>query len=340
MEIITISKFNNNKGLNDEDEEMEDVSNNDQIVTPGELITEDTVWMRGHGTFALGNKTYSSVAGTILKVNKLLSVKPLKGRYTPETGDHIIGRVIEVGNRRWKVDIGARSDAVLLLGSVNLPGGILRRKSDTDELTMRNMLKEGDLLNCEVQSLFQDGSASLHTRSLKYGKLKNGIFLSVPRSLIIRSKNHSFVLQGNVSIILGVNGYIWIYKTPTVDNRLKTDSTASTASKLQSGVMGRQSGYQVGSGSVSLTRLEEESSWEIYSDKNDENISDAIRSNIIRYRNAIQALAHSQIGINESRINMAYEASMAYGSLGSLTEPEVMENISNDVLNGEKMRGS
>ncbi len=367
MDIISVAKFNHHQqpDIDSDDDEMEDVyqeignsnsngnSNSDAIVTPGELITEDTVWMRGHGTYNLTNQTYSSVAGTILKVNKLLSVKPLKGRYTPETGDHIIGRIIEVGNKRWKVDIGARQDAVLVLGSVNLPGGILRRKSDTDELTMRNLLKEGDLLNCEVQSLFSDGSASLHTRSLKYGKLKNGIFLSVPRSLIIRSKNHSFVLQGNVSIILGVNGYIWIYKTPSIDGRLnKINGSSSsnsssnsagnaTANKLQSELQRQQkdSGYQIGSGTVSLTRLEEESSWEIYSDKNDDNISDTIRANIIRYRNAIRALAHCEIGINEARINAAYEATMAYGSLGSLGETEVMESIGSDVLNAEKMRG-
>ena len=83
----------------------------------------------------------------------------------------------EVGNKRWKVDIGANQEAVLMLGSVNLPGGVLRRKSETDELQMRKFLKEGDLLNAEVQSLYADGSASLHTRSLRYGKLRNGYFL-------------------------------------------------------------------------------------------------------------------------------------------------------------------
>ena len=109
-------------------------------------------------------------------MNRLLSVIPLRGRYSPETGDHVIGRITDVGNKRWKVDIGAKQDAILMLGSVNLPGGVLRRKSESDELQMRNFLKEGDLLNCEVQTIFNNGIASLHTRSLKYGKLRNGIF--------------------------------------------------------------------------------------------------------------------------------------------------------------------
>lgn len=37
---------------------------------------------------------------------------------------------------------------------------------------MRKYLQEGDLISAEVQNVFADGSLSLHTRSLKYGKVK------------------------------------------------------------------------------------------------------------------------------------------------------------------------
>jgi exosome complex RNA-binding protein Rrp4 len=46
-----------------------------------------------------------------------------------------------------------------------------RRKLESDELQMRNFFEEGDLLVAEVQSFFSDGAMSLHTRSLKYGKV-------------------------------------------------------------------------------------------------------------------------------------------------------------------------
>lgn len=36
---------------------------------------------------------------------------------------------------------------------------------------MRKYLHEGDLISAEVQNVFVDGSLSLHTRSLKYGKV-------------------------------------------------------------------------------------------------------------------------------------------------------------------------
>ncbi len=37
---------------------------------------------------------------------------------------------------------------------------------------MRNFFEEGDLLVAEVQAFFADGAMSLHTRSLKYGKVR------------------------------------------------------------------------------------------------------------------------------------------------------------------------
>ena len=44
---------------------------------------------------------------------------------------------------------------------------------------MRTFFEEGDLLVAEVQAFFADGSMSLHTRSLKYGKVS----LSVAREI-------------------------------------------------------------------------------------------------------------------------------------------------------------
>lgn len=36
---------------------------------------------------------------------------------------------------------------------------------------MRKYLIEGDLISAEVQSIYADGSLSLHTRSFTYGKV-------------------------------------------------------------------------------------------------------------------------------------------------------------------------
>lgn len=70
-------------------------------------------------------KLVASVAGVVDRVNKLICVKPFKTRYNGEVGDVVVGRITEVQQKRWKVDTNARLDSILMLSSVNLPGGEL-----------------------------------------------------------------------------------------------------------------------------------------------------------------------------------------------------------------------
>ena len=44
------------------------------------------------------------------------------------------------------------------------------------------MLEEEDLISADVQNIFNDGSLSLHTRSLKYGKLGQVCLVNVSKS--------------------------------------------------------------------------------------------------------------------------------------------------------------
>ncbi|XP_032995489.1 exosome complex component RRP4-like [Lacerta agilis] len=188
------------------------------LVAPGDTITTDPGYMRGHGTYLGEEKLVASVAGVVDRVNKLVCVKALKTRYNGEVGDIVVGRITEVQQKRWKVETNSRLDSVLLLSSMNLPGGELRRRSAEDELAMRDYLQEGDLISAEVQAVFSDGAVSLHTRSLKYGKLGQGVLVQVSPSLVKRQKTHFHDLTCGASVILGNNGFIWIYPTPKQKN--------------------------------------------------------------------------------------------------------------------------
>jgi exosome complex component RRP4 len=94
------------------------------FVTPAQVITNDPSFMRGHGTYQQDKNIISSLAGVVEQVNKLVTVKPLRARYGGEIGDVVVGRITEVAQKRWKVDVNARQDGTLLLSSVNLPGGV------------------------------------------------------------------------------------------------------------------------------------------------------------------------------------------------------------------------
>ena len=60
---------------------------------------------------------------------------------------------VQIGGKRWKVDINSRQAATLMLSAVNLPGGIQRRRTNVDELNMRAMYIEGDAISVSAQLL-------------------------------------------------------------------------------------------------------------------------------------------------------------------------------------------
>lgn len=43
---------------------------------------------------------YSSIVGRVERINKLITVKPLKSRYMPQVGDVVIGRVQSISNKK------------------------------------------------------------------------------------------------------------------------------------------------------------------------------------------------------------------------------------------------
>ena len=51
---------------------------------------------RGWGTYADKGIIYSSVAGTVQTISKLITVLPQKSPYKPEIGDVIVARVTNV----------------------------------------------------------------------------------------------------------------------------------------------------------------------------------------------------------------------------------------------------
>ncbi|RAH43331.1 exosome non-catalytic core subunit RRP4 [Aspergillus brunneoviolaceus CBS 621.78] len=315
------------------------------VLTPGEVVTDDPQWMRGHGTYTnpLSTSIIATVAGTVQKTNKLLSVQPLRARYTPEIGDLVVGRIVEVQSRRWKVDVAAPLLAQLPLSAINLPGGILRRRTSADELQIRTFFSEGDLVVAEVQSVHSDGGASLHTRSLKYGKLRNGVFLAVTGTGgsgassstvkggvgsaaaatgavggVVRSRRQVWTVStanggGDVDVILGVNGYIWISK--------HADGATAASSTTEN---------------VSITRMEEMVSSSIYSSQNDE-IPPQTRREIARLAQCIRVLVNGGIRVDEETVMSAYEASLQVDlELGDDEDEDDRRREGREYLEGSK----
>eukprot|EP00755_Sulcionema_specki_P028303 Sspe_Gene.89596::Locus_61341_Transcript_1_1_Confidence_1.000_Length_1075::g.89596::m.89596/K03679/RRP4, EXOSC2; exosome complex component RRP4 len=194
------------------------MSNGKPLVVPGMMLTGDAKkFLHGKGTYQVtaagGEQLYASMVGELTKLSQMVSVEPPTGRYTGNTGDCVVGTITSIAQGKWKVDLNSHLEASLLLSNVNLPGGHLRRKTAEDQRQMRSLYQENDVVSAEVQKVNRDGSVSLHTRSTRYGKLRNGVLVTVPACLIKRLKTHFHDFDFGISALIGVNGRIWLHKT-------------------------------------------------------------------------------------------------------------------------------
>lgn len=141
----------------------------------------------------------------------------------------------------------------------------------------------------------------LHTRSLKYGKLENGIFISVIPQLVKRSKKHFHHLPCGVDILLGSNGYIWVYVDETAFSEQDKEQNFPTSSE------------------VSKSNAEQKLS-------------------VIRIRNAIYILDWYFLSIQPETIMLIYEETIQKEiPVQHMLRPGIMDEIYKTIKNTKEM---
>jgi len=270
-----------------------------QYAYPGQPITSESGHLRGHGTYEKEEELIASVSGLVERVGKLISVKALKSRYNGEVGDVVVGRIVEVAQKLWRVNVHSKQEAILMLSAIHLPGGALRRRTTSDELQMRDYFSENDVISAEVQQIKQDGTLALHTRSAKYGKLSNGILIQVPSVLIKRVKNHFYSFnQFNVDVILGLNGNIWISESSNQLNN-KNDLIEEEMEEIK------------------IEKINEE-----------RNINSKSRERISRTYNSILALSTCFLPIYPDTIAETYESSIELKiETKDIIKPDIIDQV-------------
>ena len=179
-------------------------------LVPGEKVCSAEGLIRGHGTSTDGQIIFSTTYGYPNQVNKFITVAPkYLFKYTPEVGNVVIGRVLQIFSKKWIMDINSRVDSSLALSAILLPGVMQRRKIESDEISMHSFFGINDLVACEVQKVSKSGSVALHTRNERYKRLSNGRLVTVPVFLIPPMKS-KFLNGERVELIVGCNGYVWI----------------------------------------------------------------------------------------------------------------------------------
>lgn len=162
----------------------------------------------------------------------------------------------------------------------------------------------------EVQQFFHDGTISLHTRSLKYGKLGKGQFVKVPPSLVKRCKQHFHSFPFGVDLILGNNGYIFISPAKQSTNNEDEDQSKENSVKTHSTIFNANQAAEAA---------------EAHDSRNLEDlvVDFATREKICRVRNSVLALSKLFLPIHPTAIHDVYEASKHIPAKDMLT-PDVV----------------
>ncbi|KAG7588446.1 K Homology domain type 1 superfamily [Arabidopsis suecica] len=227
---------------------LSSTTNNSVIVA--DSIHEDAFLLKGHGTSEVDGELLATVCGVVTHVDKLVYIRTLRARYKPEVKDIVVGRVIEVSQSCWRVELNSTKDGILKLSSMD--NDVQRRKTYVDELNMRSIIVEDDVVCAEVGCIHRDGTLELRAPSYKYGKLDKGQLLMVDPYLVKKSNHHFHYIESlGIDLIIGRNGFIWVGEHVQAENPIIVDDEMVKHTPLES----RQSILRIGNAIRVLSNL-------------------------------------------------------------------------------------
>jgi len=186
-----------------------------KVVIPGEIIAEGEDFLPGEHTEKIDGKVISLRYGLAEEQNSLVKVIPLSGVYSPRRGNVVIGKIENLTNNGWVVDIGSADSAFLSLMEVP-------RYVNKD--AMEEVFKIDELLIAKIWSIGKRG-IDLSIKSRGYGKIEEGMVFSVNSNKVPRiiGKEGSMINiikeKTGCEIDVAQNGYVWI-TGPSIDDEL------------------------------------------------------------------------------------------------------------------------
>lgn len=196
---------------------MSRVTEENAIVAPGDVITEEDDMRPSSGVYAEEGKIYSKHIGTVKYGEDYVKVQPMDGRYIPEEGDIVIGEVTRVSYSRWNVDLDSPYEGTLNISEAS------DEYVDLDEDDLTDFYDVGDAVVVKVDSVSESMDVDLSMLDDRCRKLEEGRIINISPHKVPRviGKKGTMVQQinqkTNCHVIVGQNGLVWIEgDNPTV----------------------------------------------------------------------------------------------------------------------------
>ncbi|PJE81243.1 hypothetical protein COU58_03350 [Candidatus Pacearchaeota archaeon CG10_big_fil_rev_8_21_14_0_10_32_42] len=176
------------------------------VVIPGETIFEGDDYLPGEYTEKRDGRIVSLRYGLAEEQNGLVKVIPLSGVYSPRRGNVVIGKIENITQNGWIVEVNSAENAFLSVNEVP-------RYVNKD--AMEEVFKIGEMVIAKIWSMGKRG-IDLTIKSHGLGKIKEGIIFKVNPNKVPRiiGKEGSMIKiikeNTNCDISVGQNGFVLV----------------------------------------------------------------------------------------------------------------------------------
>ena len=177
-----------------------------RLVTPGEALGSSSGLRNGTGVINKDGELIATKLGFTKILNNTISISPTHSAYMPQSGDYIIGHVVEVRSNLWFIDIRGPFQGLL-------PMSLAPWKVEYGE--SRKHMNIGDALFARVQEVDESHNVVLTMKGVGLRKIAEGAIHRFPIHLIegftgSNSSNLHLLREAtNCRIIATDNGYLW-----------------------------------------------------------------------------------------------------------------------------------
>lgn len=189
------------------------LANEKEIVIPGEQVAEGMDFVPGTGTYRKGEFVTASILGLLSIEGRMVKIIPVSGKYLPQRGDTIIGRIKDVTMSGWIVDINSAYDS--MLGLKEASSEFIRKGADLTRYFNFGEYIETKIINVTTQNVVDLTMKMPGLRKLGEGMIINVNPSKVPRIIGKQGSMVSMIKkETNCRIVVGQNGIVWIQGEP------------------------------------------------------------------------------------------------------------------------------
>lgn len=190
---------------------MQKLTENRSIVVPGEPLYEGEDLQAGTGTYAEDGQILSRFHGTVeYRDGGEVRVKPMRGRYIPQEGDSIIGKIEKVSYSNWIVDLNSPYDAVLPIGEA------VEEYVDLSEDDIADWFDVNEMIVAKIQKVTKGKDVQLTMKDRRAKKIEGGMILRISPTKVPRVIGRKGTMVNMIknktdcTIVVGQNGRVWI----------------------------------------------------------------------------------------------------------------------------------